>query len=437
MATFRRDGTSRFSPEARWGTFPSVSAGWFISDESFMKSLTFLDQLKIRGSYGITGNNNIRSSFAYIPGIGTANYVLGNSLANGTYVGFADEGLEWESTRELDLGLDMSVLNNRLSLTADYYKRITYNLLLDRPIPTITGFSSTLTNIGKVQNEGFELAVSSKNIEQANFHWQTSVNISVNRNKVLALSDNSAPIESGDPYQGSTITEVGQPIGLFKGYVVEGVYRDEKEAEADHNHNPNAHAGTLIVKDVNNDGQITPDDRTIIGNPWPKFTYGITNRLQYHDFDFSMLINGTVGNKIIISAYETLRNMDGPFNVLEDVKNRWMSPEQPGNGIYPTTNYPDQRAYVRLANSTWIKDGTHLSIDNITLGYTLPSGILKRIQYVNSARFYLSIQNAWVISKWPMNNPDASLQDGTLNMGWQRDTYPLARMITVGANLSF
>lgn len=436
MADIRRDGSSRFSPQARRGTFPAVSAGWMISNESFMKSLNFLNELKIRGSYGITGNDNVGSSFGYVPGLGVSNYVLGNNLAEGNYVNYADQGLKWESSKETDLGLDLAVLNNRLSFTADYYNRITYNLLLNRPIPTITGFSNAFTNIGKLQNKGFEFTVNSKNIQTKDIQWETSLNVSINRNKVLALNGSGNPIESGDQYQGSTITEVGKPIGLFKGYVIEGIYQTEEEADADHNHNPGAHAGTLIIKDVNNDGQITPADRTVIGNPWPKFTYGFSSHVNYRQFDFNVQITGSVGNHVILALYETLRNMDGPFNVLEAVKDRWRSPDNPGKGVYPTTNYPDQLQYIRLANNTWIKNATHATINNVTFGYTLSNQLFSKWNYIKSARIYLTIQNALQISKFPLNNPDASLQDGTLNMGWERDNYPLARQITFGANLS-
>ncbi len=437
-ATVRRDGTSRFSKSGRWGTFPSVSVGWNMAGESFMERFKFVDALKLRASYGITGNINIRQSFGYYPSMINANYYFNNNLAAGKYPGYVDQGLKWEKNKETDLGLDFSILNHRLGMTVDYYNRITYDLLLNRPTPSILGVSSSLTNIGKIENRGWEFSVNSVNVTNPSFEWRTNFNISFNKNKVLALNDNNDPIEYGSLYSGSIVTEIGKPIGMYKGFKINGVYRTEEEAGADHNHNPGAHAGTLRIEDVNNDGQITTADRTIIGNPHPKFIYGLSNTVTFKQIDFSLLINGSFGNKIFMSSYEFLRNMDGPFNVLKEVENRWRSPEQPGNGEIPTTNYSDQRQYVRLANSDWVKDGSYLGISNITLGYSLSPQVCKKIKFVKNARFYCTVQNAFMFSRFPLNNPEANVGGGTnLYMGWQQNPYPLARLITFGTNITF
>lgn len=436
-ATIRHDGTSRFSKSGRWGTFPSVSAGWNMAEESFMDKIDFLNTLKLRASYGITGNINIRQSFGYYPTMVASDYYYNNNLSVGRYPGYVDQGLKWEKNKEYDIGLDFAFLRNRLGFTVDYYNRRTYDLLLDRPVPSILGVTSSLTNVGEIENRGWEISLSSINITTKDFEWSTTFNISFNKNKVLKLTDNQDPIEIGDVYQGSSVTEVGQPVGMYKGYKVNGVYLTEEEAIADHHHNPGAHAGTLRIEDMNNDGEISSADRTIIGNPHPKFVYGMTNTISYKQFDFSMLINGAFGNDILMSSYEFLRNMDGPFNVLKEVQNRYRSPEQPGNGQIPTTNYADQRQYVRLANSDWVKNGSYLNISNVTLGYTLSPELLKKLQYVNSARFYLTIQNALIISKFPINNPEASVGGANLTMGWQKNPYPLTRMFSLGTNITF
>ncbi len=437
-ATLRRDGSSRFSPGARFGNFPSVSVGWRISEESFMKSAVHLFQdVKIRASYGLTGNNNFASSFAYVSGLEKSNYIFGGQLAPGNYIGYVDQNLRWEQNKETDIGLDISMFDRKLSLTLDYYHRITYNLLLDRPVPTITGVEEVLTNIGKIRNKGFELGAVVHAVAKPRFQWDPAFNISFNRNMVMQLNHSQDPIEEGNIWWGGTITQPGSPLGLYKGWVINGIYQSEQEAIDDHAHNPDAHAGTLKVLDINNDGEISGDDRTIIGNPHPKFIFGFRNSFRLNNFDLNISMSGSVGNQVMLSYYESVRNMDGVFNVLADIKNRWRSPEQPGDGIYPTTNYPDQLQYIRMGNSMWVKDGSYARVDNITLGYTLPQRLLQRAKTLKSTRFYLSVQNAILISKTPLNNPDASLNGEVLMIGWQKQNYPLPRLISFGVNVTF
>lgn len=437
-ATIRRDGSSRYSPDTRWGTFPSVSLGWHISEEPFFQALDqqWLSDLKIRGSYGITGNNNTGSSFAYIASLSSNNYVLGNQLANGYSPNFADPSLAWEKNREFDLGLDISVFSNRLSLTADYYRRVTYDLLLNRPVPVISGGTATVSNIGELENKGFEFGISSRNIEARDLTWNTSANISFNRNKVLALYGNDDPLLSGSRYDGTTRTAVGEPIAMYFGFIIEGVYRDEAEALA--SGIDRAYAGGLKVKDVNGDGTISDADRDVMGNPHPDFTFGLNNTFRYKQFDLFLQISGTVGNSVLFSSYEHMRNLDGVFNAVKDAQNRWKSPEEPGNGIYPRAYDPTGMIeYVRLANSNWVFDATHARINNLTVGYSLPGSLLGKSKVFNSVRLYLSGQNLLIISKTPMNNPDASYTSvGDLKLGWMRNTYPLARTMTVGVNIT-
>ncbi|MBW7942447.1 MAG: SusC/RagA family TonB-linked outer membrane protein, partial [Candidatus Kuenenia stuttgartiensis] len=436
-ATIRRDGSSRFSPTARYGNFPSVSVGWRISEESFMKSQHFFNDLKIRASYGVTGNNNFTSSFAYVSGIQPANYILGNQLSGGTYIAYVDQNLRWEQNKEMDIGIDAEMFENRFSVTIDYYDRLTYNLLLNRPVPTITGVGSLLTNVGKIRNRGWEIGILSRNFVKRNLNWETSFNITFNRNKVLALNDSQDPIESGNIWWGGTITEVGKPIALYKGWIIDGIYKDESEAAADLHNNPGAHAGTLKMRDVNGDHVIDGNDRTVIGNPHPDFVYGMRNSLRYKNVDLNLSLSGTFGNDVILSYFETIRNMDGVFNVLADIKDRWRSPEQPGKGIYPTTNYPDQLQYIRMGSNMWVKDGSYLRIDNISVGYTPNEKWVNKSKVINSFRVYFSVQNALIISKTPLNNPDASLGGNVLMIGWQKQNYPTARTLTLGVNLSF
>jgi len=440
--SFRRDGSTRYSSISRWGTFPAFSAGWDIAQENFFRNVApaFISATKLRASYGITGNNNTGGSFDYIAGLTTANYTFNNAQANGRRQGYADTGLKWEQARTYDIGLDLRFFNDRLSLQTDYYHRETYNLLLLRPIPTITGFGSTVSNIGSILNRGFELTLDGNVLETTNLHWTSNFNISFNHNEVLALTGSGNPIVAGDQFGGQTITKVGQPMGLFYGYQIDGVYKDEEEAAAsglvEGASGTPAHAGTLKVKDINGDGKINGSDYTVIGNPNPKFIYGFTNNVSYKSFDLSVQISGSYGNDVLNSNNEFFRNMDGPFNVYADVANRWRSPDNPGNGIYPTTNYAEWRQYVRLANSNWIVNGSHLKVNNVTLGYRLPvgNGLLKGFK---TLRVYTSIQNALLLGSKQLNNPDASLGGGTLTMGYNRGAYPMARVYTFGLNFQF
>ena len=288
-----------------------------------------------------------------------------------------------------------------------------------------------------MRNKGWEIGINSRNIVKRAFRWETSFNISFNKNKELELNDSQDPIESGNSWWGGTITEVGKPIALYKGWIIDGIYRDEAEAMADWHNNPGAHAGTLKMRDINGDHEITGDDRTVIGNPHPKFIFGMRNSMQYQHFDLNISMSGSVGNDVMLSYYETIRNMDGVFNVLADVKDRWRSPEQPGKGIYPTTNYPDQLQYIRMGSNMWVKDGSYIRVDNITLGYTPGERLLNQSRVLKSCRLYFSVQNAFIFSKVALNNPDASLNGGVLMIGWQKQNYPTARILTFGINTTF
>jgi TonB-linked SusC/RagA family outer membrane protein len=444
-ASLRRDGSSRFSPVGRWGWFPSLSAGWDVSGEEFFKNaVPFINTLKLRASWGITGNINTGSSFAYYPSMYGADYTFNNTLATGRYPGYVDQALTWEKSNEYDFGLDIAVLNRRLSLTVDYYNRRTYDLLLDRGTPEVLGTGSVLTNIGEIENKGWEFSLNATNFDTRDFRWTTGFNLTFNRNKVLAMNSFGDPVIRGDEFNCSGVTEVGQPISMFKGWVVLGVYRDDAEAQADidANINKDAYAGSMKIKGTNADGVIDNEDREIIGNPHPDFVFGITNTVTYKGFDLNVLMNGTVGNDVVLDQYQFILNFDNPFNVAAMAKDRWRSPEQPGNGWLPTTvNKNNQRKFVRMGNSTWVKDASHLTIGNITLGYTLPEPVLKKLKAFRSFRVYASIQNAWTFSAFPLNNPDGTAGEGTngsdLFIGKQYMLYPLARTFTVGANIGF
>ncbi|MDG3581208.1 SusC/RagA family TonB-linked outer membrane protein [Galbibacter pacificus] len=440
-ATIRSDGSSRFGSENRYGTFPSIGAAWRISEESFMEN-SFFDNLKLRTSYGLSGNFNI-GNYTYISTVGTSNYVFGNSIASGRYLNsLGNPNLTWEESRQLDIGLEASFLNNRLDLTLDYYRRNTENMLIDTQIPFSSGFGSATINGGEILNQGLEVAINSRNFT-GDFSWTTNFNIAFNKNKVLALDGDSNFILSGRSGEGNPthITQVGKPIGQFYGYVIEGVYMNEEDFDNSPKHSSSV-VGSIKYKDVNGDGVIEAvNDFDVIGNPYPDFTFGLTNSFSYKNFDLSIVIDGQYGGELLVGANQFLDNIDGIFNVTTDVFNRWRSPENPGDGKTPTTN--GARVIYRDVNSSWVEDSSFLRFRNITFGYNLPSEIFGENSFIKRLRIYTTVNNALMFSAYERANPQAAspLNRGggsvALVPGMDFTSYPLAKTFILGLNFSF
>ncbi|GGH00130.1 SusC/RagA family TonB-linked outer membrane protein [Mucilaginibacter phyllosphaerae] len=432
-ASLRRDGSSRFGANNKYGNFPSVSLGWNISDESFMQNISQISLLKVRSSYGVTGNNNI-GNYTQYANINSSNAIFGSTVASGIAVtSIGNSRLGWETTKQFDIGLDLAVLNNRLTFTYDYYNKRTTNLLFNLPVAQESGFSNFIDNVGDLQFWGHEFTVTSNNFT-GTFKWNTNFNISFSDNKVLALSGLSDRI-----YGDHTITKVGGRIGQLYGLVQEGVYKNQAEFDS----SPkliDSQVGTIKYKDVNGDGVITSggdnDDRTVIGNPFPKFTYGITNNFAYKQFDLTIVGAGSYGNKIMSLLDEGTTNLDGVFNVLKDVKYRWRSPENPGAGKYGKTtgSTANERA---LSSTHFLQSGSFFTIKNITLGYTIPFANNK---YLNNLRLYTSVQQAFVFTNYKGANPEVSTdangnQASALGQGLDYSAYPVPRTFTFGINV--
>jgi outer membrane receptor protein involved in Fe transport len=277
------------------GIFPSVSGAWVVSDENFMKDIRAINNLKFRVSYGMSGNNQI-PNYGSTSLLSSSNYVSGSTLASGLAISnIANTNLQWERTTQFNLGLDLKLLNNRIGLSAEYYNSTTNDMLLNVPVPDITGFSTQLTNIGKMENKGVELNLNTQNVQTPKFSWSTDFNFSSNRNKVLQLGQNNAPITYTD-FVVTVKTEVGQPISNFFGYVVDGVFKNQAQVDATP-HYSTTKPGDPIIRDVNGDGKITVDDRTTLGNYQPDFMAGITNNFSYKGFDLSFMFQGSFGAK--------------------------------------------------------------------------------------------------------------------------------------------
>ncbi len=436
-AAFSRDGSSRFGQNNKYGNFPSVSAGWVVSDEEFLKDVTPINLLKIRGSYGKVGNNNI-GDYTYLASINTSNYVFNNTVTPGKLLsGIGNNSLTWETSTSYDIGVDLAMLNNRLSFTYDYYWKKTDGLLYAIDIPVQSGYNSITSNIGRFDFWGHEFTISSKNLTGA-LNWNTNFNISFDRNIVKKLGTNDAPIGGYNEYWDDNRTAVGQPIGMFYGYINTGVYMTQQEFDTQP-HGATSMVGTARFKDVSGpdgvpDGKIDSYDRTWIGNPNPTFIYGLTNTFAYKEFDLSITAAGTVGNDIADDAIQSTENLDGVFNVLKGVSRRWRSEADPGDGIYPRTR-TGTTADFRNFTSRQVFNGSYLAIKNITLGYTLP---VKSSKYFKNFRAYLSAQNAFIFTKYPGMNPEAGYAGlNGLNQGRDFTGYPVPRTLTIGFNAGF
>lgn len=441
-ATVRTDGSSRFGSNNRWGTFPSLALGWVLSEENFLKDTEWVNELKLRASYGFTGNFNI-GNYSYMSNIGTRDYVFNGTLASGRVMNtLGNPNLGWEKMRELNLGFDFALLDNRLLLSADFYNRNTQDLLLNVEIPQSSGFGSVTENRGDVRNRGVELAISSQNVVADEFNWSTNLNISFNRNKVIALGRSDDPIYSGASSEGNptNITQIGQPVGMLYGYLVDGIYQNAADLER-YPAFPGAIPGNMRFRDVNQDGEITPfQDFTIIGNPYPDFTWGVTNTLNYKRFDLRVLVVGSMGAEMIRATNYYTWNIDGVFNVQKNVANRWRSEDQPGDGIVPTTNGTGRgRVMFRDTHSYTVEKTDYAWIKNITLGYNLPAE-LKRAKFFENMRVYATVQNAFLFTDYS-GNPEGTNYNrpdtGALVPGVDYSNYPVPRIITIGTNFSF
>lgn len=429
---FRRDGCSRFGSNAKFANFPSVSVGWIASDEPFMEKYDKVSHLKLRGSYGLVGNYNI-GNYTYLASIGSYNYVTDGSITAGRALSrIGNNELTWETTKQMDFGVDLGLFNDRVFLVYDYYRKYTDGLLYQINIPYSSGFSDIQSNIGEFHFWGHEISLETKNMVGA-FKWNTKINVSIDRNKAAKLGTNDTPIGGNQNQEDYNRTAVGKPLGMFYGYIYDGVFMTEAEYEAGPKH-ASSMVGTVRMKDLNGDNKIDMDDRTFIGNPNPDFTFGITNEFSWRDFDASLLLTGSVGNDIIDGTLEWTENIDGVFNVLKGVANRWRSLENPGDGQVPRTRTGTTELF-RYNNSRWVSNGSYLRVKNLTIGYTVP---IKKNPYVKGLRVYASGQNLLTWTGYKGMNPEVSSRGASgLYQGVDITAYPVARTFSLGVNVKF
>lgn len=456
-ATFRREGSSRFSDGHQFGNFPAASVGWRISEESFIPKAPWLTDLKLRASWGMTGNNSYQVSannnfgvaqnagddgnYQSLAFLGVNNYVFNNTLASGkTITRFANPELSWEKSNQLDIGFDLATFQNKLIFTVEYYKKITDDMLLAYNIPAVSGFTSTLKNLGKVQNQGVEVAVNYR-IKMGQVNLRTNANITFNRNKVLEIKGQNDFILQGSQYGGYNIQQVGRPIGMIFGYRKLGIFNTKEEILASPLQD-GAIPGSMKFADLHGapdggpDGIVSYDtkDMTEIGNPNPKFNWAWNVAADYKRFDISVLFMGAYKYDIYRNIEASTMNMDGVFNVLEKAKDRWRSPENPGPN--PSDKHSqggtDNFKWSRESSERYVYDGTHMWVKNVTIGYTLP----KIANILSDARIFVNLANLFLITKYPGNNPDAGVRGGT-ELNNDDESYPVPRTYSAGIKINF
>ena len=468
-ASFRADGSSKFTGNNRFGYFPSGSLAWGFMEEDFMQSLKkVLSSGKLRVSWGLTGNNRVGEYDTYalydILKDKIGDYISISSTPSGVYpfennttnvgvvpVSLRNRDLKWETTEQWNVGLDLGLLDERISLTIDWYRKVTRNLLLDAPISYVNGYTSAMKNIGKVRNQGLEFTLNTTNIKKRNFQWDMNFNISFNRNKVLELASGQTSMLSFAKFdqnynsQYNYIAKVNHPMGMMYGFIYEGTYKYEDFDKNGENYTlkrnvpyytseSNTQPGMPKYADLNQDGVIDDNDRTIIGNGLPKHTGGFTNNFRYKNFDLNIFLQWSYGNDILNAnrlLFESSNNMSRDLNQFASYADRW-TVDNPYSDIPRATASSSNRVF----SSRVIEDGSFLRLKSVTLGYTLPKKWLTKWK-MDKARIFVAGQNLLTLTGYSGYDPEVSIREGALTPGLDYSAYPRAYTISLGINLGF
>ncbi|MBB6461877.1 SusC/RagA family TonB-linked outer membrane protein [Flammeovirga kamogawensis] len=463
--TYRMDGSSKFRGDNKYGHFPSLGAAWRMGDEPWMKSQNIFSDFKFRGGYGVTGNNRIHDYAAYsqMSVENNSGYILEGEYYPGVvYNELASQDLKWETTFQSNFGVDMGFLNDKLNVTVDLYQKRTKDLLLNAEVPESSGFSTVFINVGEVQNRGVEFTISNVNIDRNDFKWTSSLNLSHNKNEVLALNNGQDYILSTPgPWSTSSpideymfITQVGQPVGQFYGLQYEGLYSNDDFYYIDGkyelkpgipNNGNEVIPGSPKYKDVNGDGTIDERDRTVVGDATPLFFGGFTNTVKYKNFDLAFTFTFSYGGELINANRIENESPDVNLNInyFEAVDNRYTK-ENPNGDVHIIRGdiQGENQVVGRPPNgnqfsSQYVEDGSYLKLKNITLGYTFDKRIAKKIS-AESIRIYASAQDVWTLTNYSGFDPEVSVGGyGAMTPGYDYLAYPRAATYVVGFNINF
>merc|ERR1711966_106023 len=427
-SSIRTDGSSRIATDNRWGTFSTFSAGWNISNESFMENVDVVKNLKLRAGYGETGNlPSGLNDYANI--LGVFDYASDDGVVSPGVIPSSQRGnndLQWETSEQFNIGLDFSLLDNRVYVSADYYNKKTNNMIFPLALPVSSGFSTQIVNLdGYIENTGFELALDAYIIDEADFSWNSSFNISFNDNVVMDIPQNATIFTTFLQNLGGNlnITKNGLPIGSFWGYNSEGV---------------DPQTGDLIYTDNDGVEGITPEDKQVIGNPMPDFTYGFVNEFSYKNWDLNIVIDGVSGNEIYNTGKQNLQAMRFFENQSADIVRRWRSPGDITD--VPRATLVDANGNADI-NSRWVEDGSFLRIRDISLSYNFEKNILDAIN-VSGLRVYANLKNWFTFTDYTGYSPEvnralAGVDQTATTQGVDYGTFPQAKTFSVGLNVEF
>ena len=456
-ASFRADGSSKFPSSNRWGYFPSAGFSWNINREDWLKDKTWLSNAKFRASWGLTGNNRTTTPYDYYSQIATLpgnpdsyDYVFGGNIVSGYYPSnMSNDNLKWETTEQFNVGLDFSAFESRIKLTFDWYLKNTRDLLLQATIPASSGYTSAMLNVGSMQNKGYEVTLDLVPVQKKNFSWNMNFNIAINRNKVTALTNDQLSLLRSVSWdqrfnaQYPYITQVGKPSGMMYGFIYEGTYKLD-----DFNSGTSLKDGVPYMtsvgqdkvkpgdpkyRDINHDGLIDDNDRTIIGCGQPLHTGGFGNTFNFYGFDLNIFFSWSYGNDVINANRLYFENGSiTNTNQLKSYKDRW------------TVNNPDSDiprvgadiASMFVYSSRVVEDASFLRLRNVTLGYTLPRKVLRKMNF-DTMRFYISGENLWTLTNYSGPDPEVSTRNSVLTPGFDWSAYPRAIGVTAGLSFTF
>ncbi len=430
-ATIRKDGSSRFGRNHRWGTFPSVSLAWRLTEEPWYKQNDLLNDLKIRMGYGITGSQASVSNYSYMPTYNTSVYPFGTDGNEQTAListTLANPNIHWEQVAQKNIGFDATMFHSRINLSFDAYIKKTSDMLVKASIPITSGFedtSTTYTNAGKVTNKGIEITLHTQNLKGV-LGWETLLSYTYNKNKINDLNSSTPYYINQVNNSYVTMLAKGYPINVFYGYVTDGIFQNQKEVH-DHASQIGAEPGDIRFKDLNHDGVINDEDRTVIGNPNPSHLFSINNSMTWRGFELSIYLQGVAGNKIFNANKIDLTGMSAAYNQLTDVLSRWNG--EGTSNVIPRAVYSDPNGNNRISDR-FVENGSYLRLKTISLSYNFPLQWMK-IFSVESARLTLSCENVATITGYSGFDPEVGIN------GIDLSSYPVSRTFNIGFNVNF